>query len=351
MTHQRLLPRWDVLRFGSVLTALVLAGCVAAPGSSGVPGSFTPGTSPEATEGATPSPSSSPSDTPPASPSPSAGSSASPPSSPGTAGCGVATWLTGRTDLVLRVMIAGGLVPPGVDLGRVPMVSVYGDGHVISEGPQIAIYPGPLLPNLQLQVLNAAGMRRLLDAAAAAGLLVPDSSYPSYGIADAPTTFFTLVADGCTHHVDAAALIESDLTTGMDRQTIEARAKLLAFLDSLTDLPTLVGAANVTDGGPYEAPGYRIISRVEPAGTGASATPAPAVKWPLATPLARFGEPLGSRIGDTRCGIATAADAATLKPLFEAANAETRWSSAGKTYSLHARPLFPNESGCNDPMF
>jgi len=343
MTHQRLLPRSDVLRFGSVLTALVLAGCVAAPGSSGVPGSVIPGTSPEATAGATPSPSSSPSDTPPASPSPT--------SSPGTAGCGVATWPTGRTDLVLRVMVAGGLVPPDVDLGRVPMVTVYGDGRVISEGPQIAIYPAPLLPNLQLQVLNVDGMRRLLGAAAAAGLLVPDSSYPALGIADAPTTFFTLVADGCTHHVNAAALFESDLTTGMDGQTIEARAKLLAFLNSLTDLPTLVGAANVTDRGPYEGPSYRIISRVELAATGASGSPAPVVVWPLATPLARFGEPLGSRIGNTRCGIATAADAATLKPLFEAANAETRWSSAGKTYSLLARPLLPDESGCNDPMF
>ena len=68
-------------------------------------------------------------------------------------------------------------------------------------------------------------MRRLLDAAAAAGLLVPDVTYESHGIADAPTSFFVLTADGCTHRVNAYALTESDSSTGLDQATIDARAE------------------------------------------------------------------------------------------------------------------------------
>ncbi len=222
---------------------------------------------------------------------------------------------------------------------------------MLTEAPRPAIYPGPLVTGLQVQVLNAAGMRRLLDAAAAAGLLVADVTYPAHGIADAPTTFFTLVADGCTHHVNADALTESNSTTGLDPQTIEARAKLLAFRNALMDLPTLVGAANVTDGGLYEATAYRIISRVDPAGTGTSGSPVRVVTWPLATPLATFGKPFNAGVQDTLCGVATGTDAATLKPLLDKANAETHWSSGGKTYHLVVRPLLPHETGCNDPIF
>ena len=96
-------------------------------------------------------------------------------------------------------------MPVGVDLTNVPVISVFGDGTVVTEGVHTMIYPGPLVPTLQTQVLTEAGMRRLLDAAAAAGLLVPDVTYESHGIADAPTSFFVLTADGCTHRVNAYA--------------------------------------------------------------------------------------------------------------------------------------------------
>jgi hypothetical protein len=212
------------------------------------------------------------------------------------------------------------------------------------------IYPGPLLPSLQVQKLSDAGMRKLLDAAAAAGLLVPDVTYEQHNIADAPTSFFTLTADGCTHHVNADALMESDSTTGLDQKTIDARARLLAFRNALTDLPTLVGAANVSDGGLFQASAYRIVSREEPSPTGASGSPVTVVKWPLTTPLASFGAPLGAGITDTRCGTVDGADAITLRPAMEKANAETHWSSGGKSYYLRVRPLLPDESGCGEPL-
>jgi hypothetical protein len=250
--------------------------------------------------------------------------------------------------------IAGGLVAPGVDQTNVPVVSVYGDGRVLSPGPQIMIHPGPLLPSLQVQVLSPAGMRTLLDAAAAAGLLEPDVTYDAHGIADAGTTFFTLIADGCTHHVNAYALMESVSTTDLDQKTIDARAKLLKFQNALTDLPTLVGSKDVADGGLFEPAAYRIVVREETVATGSSGSPGSSgsfvttLTWPLGTPLASFGAPLNGT-ADTRCGVADGADAATLKPLFDKANAETHWSSGSRTYYLQVRPLLPGESGCNEP--
>src|SRR2546423_512910 len=85
-------------------------------------------------------------------------------------------------------------------------------------------------------LLSDAGMRRLLDAAAAAGLLAPDADYPANRIADAGTSFFTLTADGCTHLISAYALQEGMSTQGLDQRTIDARAKLLAFTQQLADL-------------------------------------------------------------------------------------------------------------------
>src|SRR5207249_10841518 len=137
------------------------AGCVAAAGASpsSVPGTVTPGPTgrPPVTV-----PSSSPTTSQPV-PSP----SSSPSPSPG--GCGVTTWARGSNELVLRIAIAGGLLAPGADLANLPVISAFGDGSVITQGPQIMIYPGPALPNLQVQRLSDAGMRRLLDAAAGAG--------------------------------------------------------------------------------------------------------------------------------------------------------------------------------------
>jgi hypothetical protein len=348
MIERRTAGRRALFSAGTILAALVAVGCVAAPGASGGPGGSTnPTAPPTASPSATPtpaSPSPSPSQTPTPPP------SASPSAPPSTAACGVATWAKGQKDLVLRIWLAGGFVPPGVDLTNTPLISVYGDGTVVSQGAQIMIYPGPLLPSLQVQKLTDAGMRKLLDAAERAGLTLPDTKYDSYGIADAPTTFFTLTADGCTHHISAYALNEAISTQGLDQKTIEARAALLAFRNALTDLGTLVGTGNVTDGGIFKATAYRIVSREEPAGTGASGSPAPVVKWPLKETLATFGDPLSADITDTRCGTIDGPDAAALAPLFEAANTETHFSSGGKTYVLRVRQLLPDESGCRDDI-
>jgi hypothetical protein len=46
---------------------------------------------------------------------------------------------TGRNDVVLRWESVGGFIAPQAQLGRIPAFSLYEDGLVITEGPQIEI--------------------------------------------------------------------------------------------------------------------------------------------------------------------------------------------------------------------
>ncbi|HET6529780.1 MAG TPA: hypothetical protein VFH03_04065, partial [Actinoplanes sp.] len=139
-------------------------------------------------------------------------------------------------DLVIRVRQEGGFVPPERIVGRIPTVSVYADGRIITEGPVVLIYPGPALPNLQVAQVGADEVTRLADQAVAAGVRTgADLGRP--GVADAPTTRIDVTtADGTTHSVSAEALTEASpddpLLTDAQRA---ARADLAAFVRKLTD--------------------------------------------------------------------------------------------------------------------
>jgi hypothetical protein len=66
--------------------------------------------------------------------------------------------------------------------------------------------------------------------------------------------------------------------------------------------------------------------------------------WPLATPFASFGTPMGSV--DNRCAVVSGADLAKLLPAVQAGNQLTRFvDSQGVERSLQARVLLPGETG------
>jgi hypothetical protein len=242
--------------------------------------------------------------------------------------------------LVLRVEQRGGFVPVDYALTRVPIWSLYGDGRVIVEGPQIEIYPGPALPNLLVFRLTEPQIQAILAAARDAGLLQGDRRYPQPCVADVPTTVFTVVADGRTSVVSADALdLGPSSCPGVDE---EARAKLAAFWSRLTDLASwLPGRIGPEE--PYVADEIRVYVRPYRGEPDLAQEP---VTWPLEMPLADFGEPFPDAGERTRCGVVSGPDLQTLRPLFERANQLTPWESAGKAYGLLLRPLLPDEHGC-----
>ena len=197
---------------------------------------------------------------------------------------------TGSTDLVLRLRYVGGFVAPVAHFLETPVISVYGDGTVIVPGPQIAIYPGPALPNLQRATISPAGMQILLQAARDAGLFGPDAHYDLVGIADAASAEFTLNADGRIHTISAYALMEGGngpLGSAADPAVTAARAKLATFQGQLGDLEALLGA-ELGSWSQYQADAVQLIVSPGAPDDGQGLVQQP-LAWPLSTPLAASG--------------------------------------------------------------
>jgi len=265
----------------------------------------------------------------------------SPSGSSGPAGI---AYPTGASDLVLRLRYVGGFVAPAAHLVDLPVISVYGDGTVIVPGPQIAIFPGPALPNLQRATITPAGMQLLLEAARDAGLLGPDAHYDLGGIMDASSAEFTVNADGSVHTISAYALMESSGSPqGQDAAVAEARSKLARFQAQLGSLEGLLGG-ELGSWSPYEADAVQLlVSAGAPDNQGLGQLP---IAWPLSTPLATFGEALPDLFQGQRCGVVTGDDVALLMPSLQKANALTPWTDGGTAYGLIVRPLLPGEEGC-----
>lgn len=248
----------------------------------------------------------------------------------------------GTPGLVFRVETVGGFVAPDALLGRLPTVEVRDDGSVYVQGPQVMIYPGPLLPNIQVHVISPAALARLVALAREKDLL-RDASYEQPLIADAPTTVITIVSDGHTYTQRAYALSEAaDVDAAMSIADREARANLRAFIDALTNVPS---NAIVSPDRPYVAGAYRIFVGPEQAGADPNLVQQP-IAWPLGTDLATIGSVVPNAGPDRRCVVVDGADARTLRPLFERANVLTPFMSNGRRYSLIVRPLLPGEAGC-----
>jgi hypothetical protein len=239
--------------------------------------------------------------------------------------------------LVLRVEYTGGFVSPSVTAGRLPLVSVYADGRVISEGPVAAVYPGPALPNLQVQRVDHAAVQDLVDRAMAAGV-AETSDLGSPPVADAPSTRFTVVTASGTHVREVYALSETPPEgSGLTRDQQAARSRLSDLLTALTDTPASQEST------PYV-----------PTAVAAVATPwsdprdgltQPDIVWPGPS---LPGEPMRG-LPDLHCVTATGDQAQSLLAAAVPANIETPWvTSDGSRWTVTFRPLLPDESSCAD---
>jgi hypothetical protein len=241
--------------------------------------------------------------------------------------------------LVLRVERVGGFMAPDQQFGRLPVVSVYADGRVLTQGPQIDIYPGPVLPNIQEQRMDPSAVTALAGKAAAAGVKSgADLGQP--GVADAPTTRITVALPGGTRTVNAVALTEAQpddpRLTPAQR---EARAKLAAFVQEVTDLSS---ASDMPEVRPYQPEAVAAFARPYAAPDNALPKRPAAIAWPgPALP----GEPFLPPVG---CVTATGAQAQAVLAAAKRATTITPWTSADRPWTVIVRPLLPDEAGCAD---
>ena len=227
-----------------------------------------------------------------------------------------------------------------------PMASLYGDGRLIRPGPQMAIYPGPALPNLIVTQLDPAGVDAILLAAGTAGVVGADQEMRFPIVENPPITVFVVFSDGVRHQTIVEALGMEQPNDG--RLSPAARAQrdaMKALVALLTEPRASLAASVVGDDTPYEPTAMRLL--VSPIDPSAEPSPLPPATrdWPLATGLAELGQVV-TDAPNIRCAMVDGADFAALYPLAKESNELTRWAGGGADYTVRFRPLLPGESGC-----
>ncbi|MBX6752013.1 MAG: hypothetical protein IRY85_20525 [Micromonosporaceae bacterium] len=260
------------------------------------------------------------------------------PASPGATDRGGARTNYRPDEVVLRIEYVGGFVAAQTLATRLPVVTIYGDGRVITEGPVIAIYPGPALPNILERRIGAADMNRLVTMAVEAGVGA-DIDYGTPSVTDLPETKFTV---STTDGVLTSTVYALDIDEGLTAAQITARQKLRDLKDALTDLPGTLGADAAGEERPYEPVALAAVT--SPFVGSEEGLDQPEAAWPgPALP----GEPLGS-LPDLRCLTVTGDDLAAVLEAAAGATTLTPWVWEGERWFVSFRPLLPDESTCAD---
>ena len=235
-------------------------------------------------------------------------------------------YATGADDVVVEVTQEGGFVPPEVIFARTPTALISGDGRALSTGPTIAIFPGPLLPNLLQRSITPPGIEAVLAKADELGLLA-EVEYPRNDqIADAPDTVVTITVDGTTYRHQAYAL-------GFDTESDPARANLAEFVAAMTDLPATAGQAQLGPEEPYAATTYLIQATPVDLETMTFDVEPTVVPWPADATV---------RLADAEeCAELPAAEA---EALFADANQLTFFTDNDVTYQVAAVQQVPGRT-------
>jgi hypothetical protein len=242
--------------------------------------------------------------------------------------------------LVLEVAHSGGFVTPETTYARLPLVAVYADGRVITQGPTVAVHPGPAMPNLQVAQIDPGRVEELLQHAVDAGVGDQRIDYGMPPVADVPDTRFTAVtAEGprtSTVYAMQAGLFPEDAELpGLTEEQVAARAQLQDLLDELTGL----GAESSRAYEPEEI--AAVVSRNYPAG----ASPDDVATWP-GPPLPGLELSTGLEI---HCVVAGTDDVEAVLEAAAGATTATVWRNPdGGRWAVSLRPLLPHETGCAD---
>lgn len=233
--------------------------------------------------------------------------------------------------VLLIVKDEGGFVPIEFIVGQGPRLVLLRDGTLIVPGPQIEIFPQPLLPNYQSIQLDEETMLFVLEELDALGFTEIESevnSEASNMVADASTTISTFYNQDGSHTFSVYAL-------GIGTQVSDGRVPVLANLVehlsqtgfSQPGQPYEWGALEVLAGVP-QVPADLEFVNVQP--------------WPLDVGFDKMTE-----IGfGWRCADYEGEEAQALLAVFLGANQTTTWDDGGAEYSIKVRPLFPGQEPC-----
>ena len=238
---------------------------------------------------------------------------------------------TGADAVVVEYAEVGGFLPRELAFQQPPNVLVSGDGQVVGPGAQIAIYPGPLLPAVQVQPITEAGIQAVLAAADEAGLLRQVEYEQPTNIADASTATVTINVNGETYVHEAYALGLS-LPGEPGGETTPERQALADFIADLNDLAGLVGTEQLGEQTIYEPAEYGIeaLPVDDLSAYGSDGIDPTVVDWPAGASV--------QLVDASTCTVVTATE---VGEAFAAANQLTFFDDGGTVYQVLVKPILP----------
>jgi len=233
--------------------------------------------------------------------------------------------------VLLIVKDEGGFVPIEFIVGQGPRLVLLRDGTLIVSGPQIEIFPQPLLPNYQSIQLGEEDMLFVLEELDALGFAEIDEEVNNEAanmVADASTAITTFFNQDGAHTFSVYAL-------GIGTQVTDGRIPVLA---NLVEHLTQIGFSQ--PGEAYEWDALEVLAGVPQ--MPAEPDFANVQPWPVEV---GFDEMTDIGFG-WRCASYEGDEAQTLLNLFAGANQVTTWDDGGTEYSIKVRPLFPLQEPC-----
>jgi hypothetical protein len=237
----------------------------------------------------------------------------------------------------LRAWTTQALPPAGTFTSDGPSLGI-SDGRLITPGPQIDIFPSPLMPNVQQRPISDAGIGAIVEAARSAGLLEGPTDLTGGSQPGAVTAHLLFVVDGVEREVvgDPTRQIVC-ITTPCEAApgTPEAFGGVWA---RLMDVPGWLGG-ELGPEAPFDFTRLAVLL-TEPM---LDATLPPSfAPWPLERPMMQFGVALGEPL--PRCGAVDGVEMDALLAAFRGANSHTHWTDGSDAQvGIVARPLFPRE--------
>ncbi len=248
---------------------------------------------------------------------------------------------TGATEIVLRYDVGGGFVPMEFFAAHVPQFTMYGDGtvvfvsQVVDTSMKQAQGVGTNQPLRTLKLPESEVQALLLFALRDCGLAVAKTEYANQMVADAPTTTFTVNAEGDSKTVSAYALGFTN-EPGPDTAILNALGRLAERLGNFDQNGAITSE-------PYVAKAFRATLTWQQGGV--QGVQISAWPWEDLT-VADFTFPADPNQLPQGIHLITADQVAALN----IAGAENGlnsgfWTQAGdgRTFSLSIRPLLPEE--------
>ncbi len=239
--------------------------------------------------------------------------------------------------VLLVVRDEGGFVPLDFQVRQGPRLVLLRDGTLITTGPMIELYPGPMLIPYQQVKLDDETMLFVLEELDTLGfvnIVDETNNEAAQFVADASTTVMTFFNQDGPHRFGVYGLDMGGLGGGVE--ITDPRVSQLANL-----VAELQDAGFSSPAGPYEPAAIQVVAGISEF----SPDPAFANVLPWSLPVT-YEEMAESGIPGWRCATFEGSEMETLLAEFSAANQLTTWEAGGTEYALAVRPLFPGEEPC-----